>query len=108
MGVSFDGTSGRRPPGPSIFGKKDVSENPEVGDTIAAKAVIMAAESASRRHSTVFAVFESAAHWGTAFTKAFQVASYRSGPNKGKNPVDWTIYVKSNAVKIKFCLLPLL
>ena len=108
MGVSFDGTSGRKPSGPSIFGKRDVSENLEVGGTIAAKDVIMAAESASRRHSTVFAVFESAAHWGTAFTKAFQVASYRSGPNKGKNPVDWTIYVKSNAVKIKFCLLPLL
>ena len=108
MGVSFDGTSGRRPPGPSIFGKKDVSENPEVGDTIAAKAVIMAAESASRRHSTVFAVFESAAHWGTAFTKAFQVASVRSGPNEGKNPVDSMIYVKSRVVKIKFCLLTLL
>ena len=103
MGVSFDGKSGRRPPGPSIFGKKDVSENPEVGETIAAKAVIMAVESASRRHSTVFAVFKSEAHWGTAFTKAFQVASFRSGPNAGKNPVDSAIYVKFKGFKIRFC-----
>ena len=108
MGVSFDGTSGRKPSGPSIFGKRDVSENLEVGGTIAAKDVIMAAESASRRHSTVFAVFKSEAHWGTAFTKAFQVVSFRSGPNKGKNPAESTIYVKFNMVKIRFCLLPLL
>jgi hypothetical protein len=27
--ISFDGTSGSRPPGPSIFGNQDVSETPE-------------------------------------------------------------------------------
>ena len=108
MGVSLDGTAGRKPSGPSMFGKKDISEVPEVGGTIAAKAVTMVAESASRRHSTVFAVFESAAHWGTASTKAFHVASFRSGPNVGKNPVDSAIYVKIKEFKIRFCLLPLL
>ncbi len=108
MGVSLDGTSGRKPSGPSIFGKKDMSEVPEVDGTIAAKAAMMVAESASRRHSTVFAVFESAAHWGTAFTNAFHVASFRSGPNVGKNPVDSAIYVKFRAVMIGFCLLPFL
>lgn len=47
IGVSLDGTSGRKPSGPSIFGKKDISEVPEVGGTIAAKAVMMVSESAA-------------------------------------------------------------
>lgn len=61
-GISLDGTRGRKPSGPSMFGKKEISDVPELGGTTASRPCRIELVSTDRRQPIVSFVFERAAH----------------------------------------------
>lgn len=86
---TLDGTSGRKPPGPSITGENEVVLPRIPAEKSACRSV---AELTPWRQLNVFCVFATDAQSGTFATKFCQSASLCSGPNVGAIALDSRIY----------------